>query len=535
MPVFRCANVGFEAADDELLGAFDGRDSRELHAFRIADRRAQLLVSIHERLHHELQWSTVWGVTAAMAGLLANVGVDPARLRPIADHANGSARAVHELFATTVSVGVVGVPEGRRLLGSNVAYLDYLNSGLKLGGPPDPWPWQFRESAIQMVLRSMMQPVALARVAERGLSRLRLRDLADVHQYPDRTLSQVAEVAGGWWSDCFQQISTQHPMRGGDRGGTWERALPDDMEEMDALKTWEETVLIPAIETVTRQRLSAFGIEVLDRDQYLASVEALSESFQQLAPEDWSIEILTGQRRLTREPLGAERETVRLRERRHALHIIEPADFDLHAASFLNRVPRPHVLAVYMLTDVLRSQFDNTNWLPVAAPPLLALAAAPHGTEVIMATLDRGVTPRKLTEMFRLPVTTLTTLTTTREREFQSNVLDLDEAIVLVDLPLRLQIDAWLELDEVVHFRIIPLEGTVALELTVFWIETVPNCWFINIRSQEGFAEVAQLLDVHGDKLDPHLTIPDDVVTSIHSATQWLLTSFTTISEIPND
>lgn len=533
--MFRCATRGFEAVGDELLGSFDGRDSRELHAYRIVDRRAQLLVSMHERLHHELQWSTVWGVTAAMAGLLASVGVDSERLRPIAEHSNGSARMVHELFATTVGVGVVGVPEGRRLIGSNATYRDYLESGLKLGGPPDRWPWQYRESAIQMLLRSMMQPVALARLAERGLSRLRLRDLAEIDQYPDRTLSQVTANAGCWWSDCFEEISRQHPTRGGDRGGTWERILPDDLAGMDALKTWEETVLIPAIELVARRRLSELGIEVLDRDQYLASVEALTASFQQLAPEDWNVEILTGQRRLTREPLGAERETVRLRERRYSLHIVEPADFDEQAARFLHHVPRPHVLAVYMLTDVLGRQFDNTNWLPAGAGPLLAIAAAPQGVEVTMAALDRAVTPRELTEMFRLPVTMLTTLTTTREREFRSHILALDEAIVLVDLPLRLQIDAWLELDDVVRFRVIPLEGAVALELSVFWVETVPNCWFINIRSQEGFAEIAQLLDVHGDKLVPNLNIPESVVASIHSAAQWLLTSFTTISEIPND
>lgn len=537
MPVFRCAQAGFEAfTGDVLLGSFDGRDQRELHAHQIPDRRTQLLVSMHERLHHELQWSTVWGVTAAMSGLLAGEGVDTPRLRSIATHANAGARQVHELFATTVGVGVVGVPEGRALLTGNSTYLSYLEAGLRLGGPDIDWPWQFRESAIQMLLRSLMQPAPLARVADLGFGKMRLRDLAEVDGQPDRVLARIGDEAGAWWAPCFADLENAHPMRGGDTGGTWERVLPDDAEQMDSLKRWEETVLIPTLQTVATSHLRRLGIAVLDQAEYLQAVEALAASFGEYAPTDWNVEILTGHRRMTHEPLGAERESIRLRTTPYDLRLVDPAEFNVHIEQFLRQAPRPHVQAIYALPEVLRRQFAPAPWLPRSGPPLLGIVGEPSGGSVAIAVLDRAVTPRQLTQMFTtLPTVVLTTLTTTREREFQDRIVELDEVVILVDLPLRLQLDAWLLIDDRVHFRVMPIEGAIPLELTVFHLDALPNCWFISIRSQEGFAEVAQLFDRHRNQLIHDLDLPDSIYADLTAAVRCILTMWQLLSEIPDD
>jgi hypothetical protein len=171
-PVFRCEDRDHTG----MLGSFNGRDSRQLMVFA-TERPAQLLVSIHEQLHHELQWSTAWGLIAAMAGLLADAGVEPDALARVARKANGACWQVHEVFATTISSGAVGMPLARQLMAGNDLYLGYLDEGLGLGGPADAAPWQFRESAMQMLLRSLMQPASLADLADRGFTRLRPSDL----------------------------------------------------------------------------------------------------------------------------------------------------------------------------------------------------------------------------------------------------------------------------------------------------------------------------------------------------------------------
>lgn len=328
---------------------------------------------MHERLHHELQWSTVWGVLAAMSGLLADEGVDTARLRAVARTSNSAARRVHKLFATTIGFGVLGVPEARGLLTGNATYLQYLEAGLSLGGPSGRWPWQLRESAVQMLLRSMMQPARLADVAGRGFGRLKVREVADLANQPDARLAAVAEEAGSSWDSAFRDLLAAHPDRGGDGGGEWERSLPDDIAAMEKLKAWEERVLIPALQDVANQRLRALGFDVLAPDEYLDAVEALRSSFVALGPEDWRVEVLTGQRQMTHEPLGAEREAIRPRDDRRPAVVVEGDEFEEAASEFLHAPASasPHALAVFALPAVLRRQVHRPGVAPERGPSAL--------------------------------------------------------------------------------------------------------------------------------------------------------------------
>jgi hypothetical protein len=68
---------------------------------------------------------------------------------------------------------------GRRLLARSPVYLSYLDEGFNLGGSADRWPWQFRESSAQTLLRTLMQPAEVAEPAGRGLERLRVRDVSE--------------------------------------------------------------------------------------------------------------------------------------------------------------------------------------------------------------------------------------------------------------------------------------------------------------------------------------------------------------------
>jgi hypothetical protein len=528
--VFACELSGFEAlVGNALVGGFDGRDRRYLHSYAIGDRRAQLLVSHHEQLHHELHWSTTWGVVAAMAGLLAEAGVDGERLAAVAAAANTACRWVHEVFATTISAGVLGIESSRELLAATPRYAGYLEDGLALGGA-ERWPWQFRESAMQMLLRSLMQPVELLAVAERGFERVRVRDIAPDGLAPDGRLRAVIGEAGGWWTERFSELLREHPDRGGDRGDSRSRQLPDEPEAMERLKEWEEVVLIPALQDVATERLRRHGIGVLDPSEYLEAVNALTESLLRLGPDDWRVEILAERRPLNAEPLGAEREAIFLHRSRARVELIDQEELARRPTEFLAEAPGigKHVFALYVLRSVAQQQFVGLEQAGSDGPPLLALVGKVSGDGegrlVTLVVLRPEITPRQLQDMFTsVPLLALTTLSTTREPHLRERVLELERALVLVDLPLRLQVDAWIESAGRVRFRVISFEGERPLTLIVFRLEELANVWFLAFRGEAGYGELAQLLDRHPERLLPGLELAPDVRAAIVAASQQLL------------
>ena len=532
-PVFRCEDRDHTG----MLGSFDGRDSRQLMVFA-TERPAQLLVSIHEQLHHELQWSTAWGLIAAMAGLLAEAGVDEQALGPLARKANGACWQVHEVFATTISSGAVGVPQARRLMAGNDLYLGYLDEGLGLGGPAEAASWQFRESAMQMLLRSLMQPAALADLVSRGFTGLRPLDLEPESIQPDVRLEAVASGAGTWWADTFAAVLAEHPGRGGDSGGTWQRDLPDDQAAMDALKSWEETVLIPALQETADARMRAAGFAVLGPDEYLEVTVALRDSFLELAPPEWEVEVLAGPRRLRDEPLGGEREAVVLHPERARLLIRDADDLATKPDEFLHPgEDGPRIISLYLRSDIIRRQFEGADQL-LAPMALLGIAGIPRASAaeraVPIALMRPGVSPHDLTGMFQsLPVTTVTTLATTLNQEARDAVLELELVLILVDLPLRLQVDSWIEGAGRVRFRVIELRGDRHLNLIVFKLDGFPQRCFLSYRSDAGVGELAQLLDRHPERLTADLAISDLELDEIRSVSTWLMNAWHRLDEIP--
>jgi len=464
-----------------------------------------------------------------MAGLLAGAGVDSDRLAAVAASANSACRWVHEVFATTISAGVMGLASGRELLASTPRYAAYLEDGLVLGGS-DSWPWQFRESAMQMLLRSLMQPVELLAVAGAGFEGIRVRDVASELVAPDARLRAVIVDAGGWWDDCFAALLREHPNRGGDHGDALARQIPVDIAAMEELKEWEETVLIPALQEVATDRLAQLGIAVLSPTDYLDTINALTQSLLRLGPDDWQVEILTDRRPMNAEPLGAERETILIYERRARVELIDQSELGRRPTDFLNDAPGigTHVLALYLLRSVAQQQFSGLEQAGVTGPPLLAIVGPVDRDRddrlVPLAALTPDITPRQLQDMFTsVPLLTLTTLSTTRESELRDLVLELDRALVIVDLPLRLQVKAWIESAGTVRFRVISLEGDRLVTLIVFRLEDLPDVYFLCFRGEAGYGELAQLLDNHPEHLLPGLELEPAVEGAIFSASERLL------------
>lgn len=511
-----------------MLGSFDGRDRRTLATYAMTQRPEQLLVSVHEQLHEELHWSTAWGITSAMAGLLGGAGRRSDELTAAAGAMNAACVQVHERFATTVSCGTVGVEQARVLLAGNPLYLGYLHDGLALGGPESQWPWQFRESAIQMLLRTLMQPAELVDIASAGFDRLSLENIANERMQPDHRLAAVRQSAAGWWDATFAAVLDAHPLRGGDTGGRWSRDLPDDPAAMEQLKAWEETVLIPALGETARRHLTAAGFAVLGQDEYLEVAEALRASFLQLAPEDWQVELLTERHRLHEETLSAEREALLLAEDPAHVVLCDADELPARAGEFLLPAPDgPHVLAVLLDRSILRRQFRDLQEIPAQGPPLLALAGDPvaerTSRRVPLALMRPDISARALGEMFSsLPMLTLSTLRTSLHDEARKELLALDEAFVLVDLPLKTQVAAWIEQAGRVRLRVTDVSGPAAMNLVVLQIDGLEALWMLCFRSDGGIGELAQLLDRYPDALTADLDIPVGVVRRIGTVASWL-------------
>jgi hypothetical protein len=537
---FRCAGQVFSHyAEDRLLGAFDGTDRRELRLHVLADKSTQVLVSLHENLHHDLQWSTGWGVLAAFCGMLAEANVNADRMRAVATFANEACRRVHEVFATTTSTGALGVDEGRQLLAGNDVYLDYLGEGLRLGGATY-WPWQFRESATQVLLRTLMQPAIIAEIAEKGLEHVTVAQLARSNTRPDEWLALITDQAGRWWQDTFEELSTDYPDRGGDLGDAQGRRLPRGDGEFDRLRTWEETILITRLRELAVRRLRGHGLPVLDDGEYLQVTERLVNTFDALAPENWTVRVLNGPAGAAVEPLGAERESILLHGTQATAAIRRQEDLVEDSREFLfTPAGSPgHIIGLYLHRSVLHRQFNGLADLSADGPAVVALAGRPQRVVDIdrlvpLVLLRPGLLPRDLGTMFTtLPVIMLTTLTTTRVRANQPHIAGLNSTYVLVDLPLRRQFDAWITAGWTVRFRAIELHGGRPVNCAVFGLDQLPGIRFLSYRSEAGWTELVGLLDRHRDILGPALEVDERTRTEIGSITSWLMAAWWRFEEV---
>lgn len=532
---FRCEQEGFLAAQDyALLGSFDGRDTRDLHAYAVPAGDAQLLVSLHEHVHHELQWSTAWGLVAAMSGLLASTGVDAQRLRRVAGLANRRAKEVHEVFATTLSVGALGVERGRALLTDNQRYLRRLERGIALGGDDPTWPWQFRETAARAVLVCLMQPRELLNVAARGFERVTRRDLGRITG-PDTRLARVRDV-GGWWDAVFDELKHLHPARGGDIGGSHERALPEEYGAQEQLKAFEETILIPRLTAVARTQLESMGIACLDDTEVRYVIETLGASFRLLAPPEWQVELLTERRSFVQEPLGAERERILIHSAPAVADIAVLDETDRDRFIWHDAEGGAVVLCTLLTGEALATQFGLVELADV--PTVTCLAGVPHVDKVgcrhvPLALLLPSVTPRAVCKAFvTLPVLVLTSLRALRLPQCNEQLLGLEQGFVLVDLPLSLQVAWWVAAGWTVRYAVLDLGVEQGLFLLMLAVEELPGVWFLCFRSTVGLGELAQLIDRHPSGLVPGLTADSDTLRKVGAVCSWLLAAWWRFQEV---
>lgn len=264
----------------------------------------------------------------------------------------------------------------------------------------------------------------------------------------------------------------------------------------------------------------------------------LRTSFKRLAPHEWQIEVLTDRRPFSQEQLGAERERVHLHATR-AIADLATAD-NVADPRFVLRSDdgQPAILCTYFTGRTLATQFGLSDFVDV--PAVLSLAGWPFTDDegrrhVPLALLAPPMTPKRISDAFaHLPVLVLSSLSLTRMKESRDHVLAVDKAFVLVDLPLNLQIAYWVTDGWTVRFAAIDLRGQHGLTLLIFVLDELPGTLFLSYRSAAGFAELAQLLDRHTDKLIPGLQPDADTLRDITTISSWLLSAWWRLQEAEN-
>lgn len=181
-PAYQCALT----RTGGRLGGYDHFGRWTLSEVVLA-RPDQAMVSVHERLHHELQHTTPWGLIARFAGDLAfSHHVEPARFGRLFRFCRDAAREVHETYATTLSLG--GHPEARGFLEESPAYRAYFDQGMALAGPRE---WDCGRLVADALLRACMAPAELDGLFRRGLRGLRLSELDSPLIRPDARLATL--------------------------------------------------------------------------------------------------------------------------------------------------------------------------------------------------------------------------------------------------------------------------------------------------------------------------------------------------------
>ena len=177
---FACAAHSFAHVP---LGSHDGVESWTLQIGEEASSTEQLLVSLHERRHHELQTTSPWGFLMTVA---ATVAADELLFAQMAR----GCKQVHETFATYFSVGTD--LDFLHLLEGNREYLSYLRRGRALEGARTA---DGARRFVDAVLRLAMAPAAVRELDLGAIASLSPSSIRNSWT-PDQRLQEIEKCAG---------------------------------------------------------------------------------------------------------------------------------------------------------------------------------------------------------------------------------------------------------------------------------------------------------------------------------------------------
>ncbi|WP_148616542.1 hypothetical protein [Nocardioides rubriscoriae] len=483
------------------LGSYDGLESWTLHASLLTNADEQALVTLHERLHHELQHTTLWGLVGRFAGDLARLGIDPTRIRRLFRFSRDQARMLHETYATTLSVGVE--PTWRTSLEDNTDYAAFYDAGVRLAPGRG---WASDRFAIDCALRACMSAPALGEAVAVGFARVRIATLAGAESVPDLRMRQL-----------------QHLVQGG-------LTLPNPLG-LDSVSTSDElAVYFDEVATV----LEKHGLPTMHTAEVRSTIDALFEDVAALSPDLRArIELdLRGDRTLE-DVEEHQRERIALHDTGPLpLEIVDVAEFSSRAADFVRHHSDVgmHILLVWARADVLARQFRRPNGLDGIDGYVCALQAAglsETSEAVARLCIFETESPAEVARLFStVKVVCVTTASSLMDAPGAASSKGIETIVAIMDQPVVAQFLHTFKAQARVTWARTALSGDRHLHIFSYLISALPGIVWLQVASEVGRQVTERWLATLGeDKVvasrsafEPHMPLIDAAVQHVVAA-----------------
>ncbi|MFE2965648.1 hypothetical protein ACFXKC_18610 [Streptomyces sp. NPDC059340] len=441
----------------DVLGAYDGLESWTLHATALTDRDEQAIVSVHERLHHELQHSTPWGLVARFSADLARLGVLSEQLRLLFRFCRESARLVHETYATTLSVG--NDPFALELLEQSPDYKVYFDQGTRLSAGTE---WEAGRFQVDALLRAAMSPAALEPAYAGGFTRLRTRDLNGPDTRPDARLTTILSL----------DLPRFRPH------GLGPGSTPDELGVFfDEVADFLTRNGVPTLRTAPVREL----------------IDDLFEDIAALSPELRArIELDSVRAPIPDDIEEHQRERIRLHDTGPLpLEIVPESEIAARAADFARDHEQlgAHVLLVWARADLLARQFARPNALEERAGFVVALQAAGYDSEgraVARLGLFDTESPADVARAFTLPVVCLTTAASLTDAPGSARSDHIDTIYAIADLPIVSQLVHTFKQKAHVNWMRADVDGDRKLHVFAFTVSVLPGIVWLQLTGEAG-------------------------------------------------
>ncbi|WP_426502654.1 hypothetical protein ACPPVO_34115 [Dactylosporangium sp. McL0621] len=423
------------------------------------------MTELHEALHHDLQWSSGWGLLSSGVGIAARSGYRRLAFRELFLRMVDLSRETHETYATTISATIGGIGDARALLAGNAEYLAYLDRGLALADASGDWPWQFRIAAIDAVLRVCMRPAVSMDLLRRGFRQLNIGDFEPGRDGPDRRLTAFEQAGGpASWPALFERLLAEFPDRGGDTGAA---VPPADSPDFDRLRRFEEEILGPRCHAHAGAVLERAGLASVGTRQQSALATAFRSAIIEVSPEVAPLVTLVNERRPAfEETLELHRQRVWLRPPLTAEVVPSAHLRDTGAFRSLDGEGGHYVCGLWLDRAVAAGQFDLGDR---AVPDPLVAVAAVDGARIRLGLLPPDTTPAEC--QAALPGSPLLVLTTHHSLARHATVLatlqTVEPVFVLMDLPVDRHVRQWVSSGILVRLATWDVGGLTVLMLAV--------------------------------------------------------------------
>jgi len=434
----------------DQFGAYDGTDGWALMIRNLRDPDEQSMTETHEALHHDLQWSSGWGLLSSGARLLARTGFRRHTLDELFLEMVELARHTHETYATTFSATRDAVELAYAMLAGDPEYLGYLDRGLALVDVPDGVPWQFRSAATSSVLQVCMRPAVTLSLLQRGFRTLARADMAPERDSPDHRLAAFEQAGGpGSWQPVFDQLMAEYPDRGGDADHD-HRSMSIESPEVDRLRRFEEEILMPRCYAHVCSVLDGVGLNsVGSRQQSLLATAFKSAITDVVAEFAARIDLVTERRPLFEEALEYHRQRIWLREPLPA-DVTRPEQTLRDTSWFRSNsgTGQSFVCGLWLDRLVAQEQFNlGSTEVPDSFAALTAVTHDNAGRPRIqLGLVPPGMTPTAAQRTLHgAPLLVLTTHhSLARHAEMLAVLQTIEPVFVLMDLPIARHVKQWI-------------------------------------------------------------------------------------------